>query len=66
MMEKQRKEEWDLLKNQTQSSRDELKRLIEIVQATQIKQLQTKHDKLVHNTIYLFYYISQWQIFAIA
>ncbi|KYQ55913.1 1-phosphatidylinositol-4,5-bisphosphate phosphodiesterase [Trachymyrmex zeteki] len=45
MMEKQRKEEWDLLKNQTQSSRDELKRLIEIVQATQIKQLQTKHDK---------------------
>lgn len=47
MMEKQRKEEWELLKNQTQSSRDELKRLIEIVQATQVKQLQTKHDKLV-------------------
>ncbi|KYM81957.1 1-phosphatidylinositol-4,5-bisphosphate phosphodiesterase [Atta colombica] len=45
IMEKQRKEEWDLLKNQTQNSRDELKRLIEIVQATQIKQLQAKHDK---------------------
>ncbi|KAH0956604.1 hypothetical protein HN011_004935 [Eciton burchellii] len=44
-MERQRKEEWELLKNQTQSSRDELKRLIEIVQATQVKQLQAKHDK---------------------
>jgi len=57
IMEKQRKEEWDLLKNQTQNSRDELKRLIEIVQATQIKQLQAKHDKLVH-IIYLFCYTS--------
>lgn len=47
MMEKQRKEEWELLKNQTQGSRDELKRLIEIVQATQVKQMQAKHDKLV-------------------
>ncbi|XP_024886920.1 1-phosphatidylinositol 4,5-bisphosphate phosphodiesterase-like [Temnothorax curvispinosus] len=45
MMEKQRKEEWELLKNQTQSSRDELKRLIEVVQATQVKQMQAKHDK---------------------
>lgn len=49
MMERQRKEEWELLKNQIQSSRDELKRLIEIVQATQVKQMQAKHDKLVHN-----------------
>lgn len=47
MMEKQRKEEWELLKNQTQSSRDELKRLIEVVQATQVKQMQAKHDKFV-------------------
>lgn len=48
MMEKQRKEEWELLKNQTQGSRDELKRLIGIVQATQVKQMQAKHDKLVY------------------
>lgn len=47
MIERQRKEEWELLKNQTQNSREELKKLIEIVQATQVKQLQTKHDKLV-------------------
>lgn len=47
MMERQRKEEWELLKNQTHNSRDELKRLIEVVQGTQVKQLQTKHDKLV-------------------
>lgn len=52
MMEKQRKEEWELLKNQTQGSRDELKRLIEIVQATQVKQMQAKHDKLVQVLIY--------------
>lgn len=56
MMEKQRKEEWELLKNQTQSSRDELKKLIEIVQAMQVKQMQAKHDKLVH-AIYSFYCI---------
>lgn len=49
MMERQKKEEWELLKNQIQSSRDELKRLIEIVQATQVKQMQAKHDKLVHS-----------------
>lgn len=48
MIEKQKKEEWELLKNQTQSARDELKRLIEIVQATQVKQMQAKHDKLVY------------------
>lgn len=47
MMERQRKEEWELLKNHTQSSRDELKRLIEVVQATQVKQMQAKHDKFV-------------------
>lgn len=58
MMEKQRKEEWELLKNQTQSCRDELKRLIEVVQATQVKQMQAKQDRLVH-AIYLFCYISR-------
>lgn len=63
MMEKQRKEEWELLKNQTQSSRDELKRLIEVVQATQVKLMQAKHDKLVH-AIYSSYYISHWLICA--
>ncbi|XP_020283715.1 1-phosphatidylinositol 4,5-bisphosphate phosphodiesterase-like [Pseudomyrmex gracilis] len=45
MMEKQRKEEWEILKNQTQSSRDELKKLIEVVQTSQVKMMQVKHDK---------------------
>lgn len=58
MTEKQRKEEWELLKNQTQNSRDELKRLIEVVQATQVKLMQAKHDKLVR-AIYSFRYISR-------
>lgn len=47
MMEKQRKEEWELLKTQTQNSREELKKLIEVVQANQNKQLQIKQDKWV-------------------
>ncbi|KAI4483437.1 hypothetical protein M0802_013387 [Mischocyttarus mexicanus] len=45
MVEKHRKEEWEILKNQTEVGRDEFKKLIEIVQAAQIKQLQAKHDK---------------------
>ncbi|XP_078032507.1 1-phosphatidylinositol 4,5-bisphosphate phosphodiesterase [Augochlora pura] len=45
MVEKQRKEEWELLKNQTESAREEFKKLIEVVQAGQVKQLQAKHDK---------------------
>lgn len=58
MTEKQRKEEWELLKNQTQSSRDELKRLIEIVQATQIKQMQAKHDKSVYSAYLCIIFLS--------
>lgn len=57
MMEKQRKEEWELLKNQTQNSRDELKRLIEVVQATQVKQLQAKQDKLVRGGLFSYEFI---------
>lgn len=58
MTEKQRKEEWELLKNQTQSSRDELKRLIEIVQAAQIKQMQAKHDKSVYSAYLCIIFLS--------
>ncbi|XP_029034103.1 1-phosphatidylinositol 4,5-bisphosphate phosphodiesterase-like isoform X1 [Osmia bicornis bicornis] len=45
MVERQRKEEWEMLKGHTESGREEFKKLIEVVQATQVKQLQTKHDK---------------------
>ncbi|XP_015429445.1 PREDICTED: 1-phosphatidylinositol 4,5-bisphosphate phosphodiesterase-like [Dufourea novaeangliae] len=45
MVEKQRKEEWEMLKNQTEAAREEFKKLIEVVQAAQVKQLQAKHDK---------------------
>lgn len=47
MVERQRKEEWEMLKNQTEAGREEFKKLIEIVQASQVKQLQAKHDKCV-------------------
>ncbi|XP_043519427.1 1-phosphatidylinositol 4,5-bisphosphate phosphodiesterase-like isoform X1 [Frieseomelitta varia] len=45
MVERQRKEEWEMLRNQAEAGRDEYKKLIEIVQASQVKQLQAKHDK---------------------
>lgn len=45
MVERQRKEEWEMLKSHTEAGREEFKKLIEIVQASQVKQLQAKHDK---------------------
>ncbi|KAF7391274.1 hypothetical protein V1477_008936 [Vespula maculifrons] len=45
MVEKHRKEEWEMLKTHTEVGRDEFKKLIEVVQASQVKQLQAKHDK---------------------
>lgn len=45
MVEKHRKEEWEMLRTHTEVGRDEFKKLIEIVQAAQVKQLQAKHDK---------------------
>ncbi|XP_017792663.1 PREDICTED: 1-phosphatidylinositol 4,5-bisphosphate phosphodiesterase-like isoform X1 [Habropoda laboriosa] len=45
MVERQRKEEWELLRTQTETAREEFKKLIEVVQASQVKQLQAKHDK---------------------
>ncbi|CAL7933813.1 unnamed protein product [Xylocopa violacea] len=45
MVERQRKEEWEMLKLHTEAGREEFKKLIEVVQAAQVKQLQAKHDK---------------------
>lgn len=45
MVERQRKEEWELLRVQTEAAKDEFKKIIDVVQAGQMKQLQAKHDK---------------------
>lgn len=45
MVERQRKEEWEMMKSHTEAGREEFKKLIEVVQASQVKQLQAKHDK---------------------
>ncbi|CAG5089760.1 5-bisphosphate phosphodiesterase (Drosophila melanogaster) [Cotesia congregata] len=45
MMEKQRKEEWELHKVHVQAGKDEFKRVMEVVQTQQVKQLQIKQDK---------------------
>lgn len=52
MVERQRKEEWEMLKSHTESGREEFKKLIEVVQASQVKQLQAKHDKFVHHQFF--------------
>lgn len=54
MVERQRKEEWEMLKSHTEVGRDEFKRLIDIVQANQVKQLQAKHDKYARLYLYNF------------
>lgn len=47
MMERHRKEEWNLLKNQVTEQQDILNRVMEQVHATQMKQLEAKHERLV-------------------
>lgn len=44
-MEKQRKELWELNKTQIAAGREDFKKVIEVVQANQVKQLQIKQDK---------------------
>ncbi|KAF8792324.1 1-phosphatidylinositol 4 like protein [Argiope bruennichi] len=45
MMEKHRREEWDLLKNHLLQQREILQRLMEIAQASQMKQLEAKFER---------------------
>ncbi|XP_076235984.1 1-phosphatidylinositol 4,5-bisphosphate phosphodiesterase isoform X1 [Calliopsis andreniformis] len=45
MVERQRKEEWELLKAQADAGREEFKKIIDVVLASQVKQLQARHDK---------------------
>ncbi|XP_075234032.1 no receptor potential A [Lycorma delicatula] len=45
MMERHRKEEWGILKQQVQEQQEALTRLLEVVQASQMKQMEAKHDR---------------------
>ncbi|XP_031629124.1 1-phosphatidylinositol 4,5-bisphosphate phosphodiesterase isoform X4 [Contarinia nasturtii] len=45
MCERQKKEEWEVLKTQVNDQQDILKRLMETTQAAQIKQLEAKHER---------------------
>lgn len=45
MMERHRKEEWGVLKQQVQEQQEALTRLLEVVQAGQMKQIEAKHDR---------------------
>lgn len=45
MCEKHKKEEWELLKTQVNDQQDILKRLMEQTQASQMKQLEGKHER---------------------
>ena len=48
MVEKQRKEEWELKRAHAESSKEDLKKIIDVVQVAQEKQLQMKQDKYVN------------------
>lgn len=45
MIERHRKEEWELLKSQVTEQREALDKVIEIVQSNQIKQLEAKYER---------------------
>ncbi len=45
MIDRHRKEEWELLKNQLNEQRETLDKVMEIVQASQLKQLEAKYDR---------------------
>lgn len=45
MIERHKKEEWDLLKQQLDDQRDILRKLMEATQASQMKQLEAKHER---------------------
>lgn len=47
MVEKHKKEEWEILKLQLQDQQEILKRLMEQVQGTQMRQLEAKHEREV-------------------
>lgn len=60
LMEKHRKEEWDMLKAHLQAQEDTLKKLMEGVHANQLKQLEAKHERYEwsRNSIYFLRYPS--------
>lgn len=45
MAERHRKQEWEMMKQQLLDQQDILKKLMETQQASQIKQLEAKHDR---------------------
>lgn len=45
MVERHRKQEWETLKQQLNDQQEILKKLMETMQAQQIKQLEAKHDR---------------------
>lgn len=47
MIERHKKEEWDLLKQQLDDQREILRKLMETTQAAQMKQLEGKHEREV-------------------
>lgn len=49
MVEKQKKDEWQLQKAFAETSKEEMKKIIGVVQVEQNKMLQVKHDKYVAN-----------------
>jgi phosphatidylinositol phospholipase C beta len=45
MIERNRREEWELMKQQITDNQEILRRLMETVQAAQMKQLEAKHER---------------------
>ena len=47
MLNRHKKEEWDILKQQVEENKETMKKLMESVQASQMKQLEEKQERYV-------------------
>jgi hypothetical protein len=47
MVERHRKEVWSLMKTQVTEQQDTLNKLMETIQASQVKQVEAKHERCV-------------------
>lgn len=50
VVERQQREKWETLRQQLKDNQDVLRKLMEGVQASQMKQLEAKHERYSHTT----------------
>ena len=65
MMEKHRKEEWEMLKDHLKSQEDILKKLMEEEQQAQIKKMEVRHEQYVCLFVFVCVFFGGVRVFFI-